>query len=199
MIVESAQLLCSAHHMTGGTAPYRLTHKNHPCAIWCRETIENYKWLHELAVNLCAEFTFRRRKVHKTAEIIKILKRPPNLPSKQLTEFALSMPDVYKTKDAVESYRRYYINEKIYMKNGKRMDMWTNRERPPWFDSINQLSSWTVSTTKLFDKITTELDHTRSEWKPEYTNTLQWNDSHLTWSQINRTIATPYEQMLSER
>lgn len=109
-------------------------HKNHPSSIWCRETKENYLWLYELAENLCAEYTFRTGKVHKTAEKIEMLKTPPTLPFGQLTKFALAMPEEYKSEDPVESYRNYYRNEKVFMKNGKRMDTWTRRERPSWFD-----------------------------------------------------------------
>lgn len=40
MILESVQLLCSAHYMTNENnnstykPPYKLTHKNHPSSIW---------------------------------------------------------------------------------------------------------------------------------------------------------------------
>jgi hypothetical protein len=39
MILESAQLLCSAHIMLDSEidVPYKLTHKNHPSAIWVRD------------------------------------------------------------------------------------------------------------------------------------------------------------------
>ena len=133
MLLESAQLLCSAHHMTGGTAPYKLTHQNHPSSLWCRETKENYLWLYELAENLCAEYTFRTGKVHKTAEKIEMLKTPPTLFFGRLTKFALAMPEQYKDEDPIKAYRNYYKNEKVFMKNGKRMDTWTKRERPNWF------------------------------------------------------------------
>ena len=53
MIIEYNQLLCSAHWLTGGEAPYKLTHKNHPCAIWTRECLENYIWLADLCLELC--------------------------------------------------------------------------------------------------------------------------------------------------
>ena len=33
MILETAQLLCGVHHMTGGEAPYGLSHKNHPVIV----------------------------------------------------------------------------------------------------------------------------------------------------------------------
>ena len=41
MVLETAQLLCSAHE----TAPYKRTHYNHPCAIWTRSSLSNYMWL----------------------------------------------------------------------------------------------------------------------------------------------------------
>jgi hypothetical protein len=45
MILETAQLLCSVHHVTDQVTdqvPYKLSHKNHPCAIWARESLSNY-------------------------------------------------------------------------------------------------------------------------------------------------------------
>ena len=45
MILETAQLLCGAHWTTGGEAPYKLSHKNHPSAIWTRQDLNNYMWL----------------------------------------------------------------------------------------------------------------------------------------------------------
>ena len=55
MILETAQLLCGVHHMVGGDydIPYKLSHKNHPCAIWVRQCIENYIWLCDLGLSLC--------------------------------------------------------------------------------------------------------------------------------------------------
>ena len=50
MILETAQLLSSALWITGVEAPYRLTHKNHPCAIWTRESLDNYMWLCQLGL-----------------------------------------------------------------------------------------------------------------------------------------------------
>ena len=46
MILETAQLLCTAHHELGTSIeiPYKATHKNHPSAIWVRDSAENYMW-----------------------------------------------------------------------------------------------------------------------------------------------------------
>ena len=49
MILESAQMLCAAHHVYGNKVqkehvPYKLAHKNHPSTIWTRTNIRNYMW-----------------------------------------------------------------------------------------------------------------------------------------------------------
>ena len=48
MVLETAQLLCGVHHMTSQvTEPslYKLSHKNHPCSIWARNSLSNYNYL----------------------------------------------------------------------------------------------------------------------------------------------------------
>jgi len=114
MILESAQLLCNAHWVTGnGPAPYAQTHVNHPCSIWVRSSISNYKWLLEHAFALCEEYTIRYNKKHKTTEVIAwCSKNLPKLKNIGLTEFAQAMPDQYRDIDAVVAYRKYYVNEK---------------------------------------------------------------------------------------
>ena len=70
MILETAQLLSGVHWVQGGTAPYKLSHKNHPCAIWARECIENYVWLCDLGIELSKEYSYRYGKRHKSQDII---------------------------------------------------------------------------------------------------------------------------------
>ena len=56
MILETAQLLCSAHHVVdpmNTNIPYKLTHVNHPCAVWTRGSVFNYNFLVCLGVKLC--------------------------------------------------------------------------------------------------------------------------------------------------
>jgi hypothetical protein len=77
MILESVQLLCSAHHLHPNGEDLKLmklTHKNHPSSIWTRESLSNYKWLLELTKELCKEYTYRYGKVHKCeTEYLQIL------------------------------------------------------------------------------------------------------------------------------
>jgi hypothetical protein len=129
MILESAQLLCSVHHICGELEPpYKLAHKNHPCSIWCRASLTNYLYLCELGLELSKEYTFRYGKHHKSTDVIQwCLNNLPNIPDIGFTPPALAMPDQYKVDDFVQSYRNYYIGEK------KGFATWKNREIPYWF------------------------------------------------------------------
>jgi hypothetical protein len=131
MILESAQLLCSVHHMVEENTdevPYKLSHKNHPCSIWARENISNYLWLCELGLELCKEYTYRYEKRHKSQDVIEwCLINPPNIPEEDFTEPPKAMPEEYKVDDVVKSYRNYYLGDKKYFSK------WKKREVPPWF------------------------------------------------------------------
>ena len=127
-LLETAQLLCGVHWVLGGEAPYKLSHKNHPCSIWARESLSNYLYLCELGLALCDEYTFRYGKRHKSQDVIEwCLDNKPNLIDIGFTKPALAMPDKYKTNNVVESYRNYYIGEKYSMAT------WKNRDVPEWF------------------------------------------------------------------
>jgi hypothetical protein len=135
MILESAQLLCSAHWVNGGEAPYKLAHKNHPCSIWVRTSLSNYLYLCELGLELCNEYTYRYEKKHKSQEVIEwCLVNRPNIPDIGFTTPARAMPDEYKVEDVVESYRNYYMGEK------SGFAVWKKREIPFWFVPKKELS-----------------------------------------------------------
>lgn len=135
MILESAQLLSNAHHMLDGDQVikpiYKLTHKNHPSAVWVRSSKEHYNWLWRLLKSLCKEYTFRYEKVHKVERenLLGILEEPPkNIPNLGwLSDPTPAMPDQYKTDTAIQSYRNYYMGDKKYFA------VWKNRQKPVWF------------------------------------------------------------------
>ena len=134
MVLETAQLLCGVHHMTEHDTvhdtvhvPYKLSHKNHPCAIWARESLTNYLYLGELGLELSKEYTYRYSKRHKSQEIIEwCLTNHPHIDDKGFTLPPKAMPDEYKVEDVVESYRNYYMGPK------KSFLSWKNREVPDW-------------------------------------------------------------------
>lgn len=138
MLVEAAQLLSTAHHvLDGDDAPegiYMPTHRNHPCAVWVRQNMDNYDWVWGLGFRLGIEFERRYGKTHKTQEVISKLTRGPYALGNpeggvcwEAKDFALAMPDKYKTDDPVESYRAYYRAEKAHIAK------WEHGPTPPWW------------------------------------------------------------------
>jgi len=118
MILETAQLLCSVFWMQGIEAPYKLSHKNHPRAIWARTSKENFEWLLSLGYALVNEYARRYLKKHKTKKILDWIdenKYNLNWDEVGLTPFALAMPDECKCADPVESYRKYYKTKKTHL------------------------------------------------------------------------------------
>lgn len=128
MAVESAQLLCAAH--TDGSAPYKVTHVNHPCAKWVRQSRQNYVWLCDHAMALINEYDKRygikKGRDHASKVIIEwCYHNIPDLPNIGSTPVALCMPDQYKKFDAVAAYRAFYIGEKA------RFAKWAPYAYPP--------------------------------------------------------------------
>ncbi len=135
MILETAQLLSTAVkiHYPQALNLYGITHKNHPCAKWARETRKNFEWLSLLGIELCQEYNFRYGKVHKSQDII--VRAYSNFlqlfPDKKITPFAQAMPVQYQIpNDPVQAYRNYYRGAKKHMLTYKR------REPPNWIKDI---------------------------------------------------------------
>ena len=128
MILESAQMLCSAY--PNGDAPYKRAFYNHPCTIWARESQENYEWLLTHAYAMCQEYTRRYGKVHKSIDASEWCQKNYinlRLPQKGLTNFAQAMQKQYKNKCSVTAYRSYYNGEKAGFAT------WKKRKTPNWF------------------------------------------------------------------
>jgi hypothetical protein len=140
MILETAQLLYSAHWMLTPYAlpdsAYKLAHKNHPCAIWTRESLSNYMWLAELGYWLCQEYRLRYGdKEHKTEAHLHWLRKNPPLTLKDvgITEIRLAMPPEYKRPNPVEAYRTYYRENKLKVRN---IVKYTKRSPPEFLPEV---------------------------------------------------------------
>jgi len=133
MILESAQMLSTAvRHYEQVPYLYKAAYKNHPCTKWAQSSKENFVWLCDLAESLCAEYTYRYGKEHKSGHIIQMAKKYAHLiPTKTLTPFAQAMPNQYKHENAVKAYRDYYIHEK------RLLLIYTKREVPYWLKGMS--------------------------------------------------------------
>ena len=134
MLVEYAQLMSTAHRVLDGENVisedfYKITHKNHPCAIWVRENEEHYTWLFLMFDELSKEYTKRYGKVHASwSKLYWSLGFPPqNIVQKKWRDPPQCMPDHCKENDTVTSYRNYYILEK------NNIAVWKHGGIPKWF------------------------------------------------------------------
>ena len=115
MILESAQMLCTAHRYYGNDdVPYKTAHLNHPSTIWVRQNTKHYFWLYKHMLALGEEYTHRYGKVHKS--IIKCKEplrlAPINMPTYKFEQPPQCMPDEFKSDCAIHAYWAYYIGEK---------------------------------------------------------------------------------------
>lgn len=137
MILESAQLLSTAHVVADGAqVAYKATHKNHPSTLWVLEAQENYLWLYEHFVALIEEHQHRypKSKKHKSSRFLEALSQvPKGIRRVKRTPIKLAMPEIIKAEySGVEAYRTYYKIYKRFDKDGKAAT-WTNQPIPTWF------------------------------------------------------------------
>lgn len=136
MILETAQLLSTAHHVLDGPevppAIYKSTHVNHPSAVWARKSNNNYNWLYVHFLALLEEYTFRYGKYHKSGELADVLESPPrNIPVGYFTPPPPAMDEQYiVSQDSVENYRNYYKFGKAHLHK------YTRREVPDFLKDV---------------------------------------------------------------
>ena len=127
MILETAQMLCTVAHQHGFDAPYKATHKKHPCTLWTAQSKENWDWVINHGLGLCAEYTKRYGRIHKSQQHIEWCQTLSiNFLHTGLTQFAQAMPVEYKNPCAVTAYRAYYHGEKAKFATWK-------TEAPDWW------------------------------------------------------------------
>ena len=161
MIVESAQMLSTAHRMLDGYVEkrpsksgkrminywvhpdpkmesilYKAVHHNHPSTVWTMETCENYAWHYEHFVALCDEYKYRYGKTHSTDTLLRdvLIDVPDNITMMEQTPFKLAMadyPECIALGDPVKAYRAFYQTKQARFRMS-----WTNRNIPHWFKKI---------------------------------------------------------------
>lgn len=156
MIVESAQMLSTAHRLLDGieirkpstsgrmgkywqlpdareTLIYKAVHMAHPCTVWTMQSDSNYNWHWIHFDALCKEYTHRYEKVHKTDETLRIALQdlPRNIKRGSFHPLPLAMgvaPQCKDVNDPVGSYRNFYQTKQERFKM-----VWTKRNIPDWF------------------------------------------------------------------
>lgn len=153
MILESCQLLSTAHRLLDGKESvelnpngrrmkrwriddqrdqvlYKASHINHPSAVWVRSNIDHYRWLYDLTYFLIYEYKYRYDgKYHKSEALLyPLLDCPININITDWADPPQAMPDDVKVPgDAITAYRNYYKVHKA------RFATWKVRGTPDWY------------------------------------------------------------------
>jgi hypothetical protein len=128
MILETVQILSTALTIKGYTAPYRPTHKNHPCVKWVLESEANFNWLHSHGTELYNEFKYRFGRNHKSGEILKKIDIFET--KEKITPFVNCARnktlgiDYSHIENTLEAYKMY-LNDR--WKKDKIIPKWTNK------------------------------------------------------------------------
>lgn len=140
MITESLQMMaavCGRYNLTPPTKKngdlYSVrSHPHHPATRWVGDSLDNFMWVYELALELCSEFLYRYKHSHagqNSLTSVNLVRVAIELPDHGLTQPALCMPDHCKhpTADPVQSYRNFYNMEKsglAFYANGRNPPSW---------------------------------------------------------------------------
>jgi hypothetical protein len=159
MILEYAQLLCTAHRILDGTETivesetgrknkkfihpdpvldaelYGATHRNHPSAVWVREHAANYNWVLQCMMHLNLEYKKRygHTKNHLTIDKIgaHLLKLPHKLWIQDQIETITPPPQcVADDCHQADTVRAY---RDYYNRHKAGIARWKNGEIPSWF------------------------------------------------------------------
>ena len=131
MILESAQMLCTAHHHYDifTDVPYKKAHYNHPSTIWCRQNRKHYRWLYNHMIALGDEYRARYGKTHLSITKCKgpLFTYPTDIPQDKFEQPPQCMPDEYKDKCSIQAYWNYYIGDKSKIANLKKEKLYESR------------------------------------------------------------------------
>ena len=138
MILESAQMLCTAHHhyaerheINADYIPYKKAHYNHPSTIWARENHYQYQWLYWHMMALGDEYKKRYNKEHlsitKCKECLSF--SPYGISLGKFEQPPQCMPDEYKDKCSIQAYWNYYIGDKKQIANLKKEILYDKRPK----------------------------------------------------------------------
>ena len=133
MILESAQMLCTAHHVYGNPddMPYKQAHLNHPSTVWTRRSKSTYMWLYNHMIALGDEYKKRYGKTHLSITKCKdFLAIPPrHIQGDDWCQPPQAMPDEYKDECSIQAYWNYYIGEKHTIANPKTEKLYERRPK----------------------------------------------------------------------
>jgi len=135
MVLETAQILCTAHQVLAEEngycnkyIPYAKAYYNHPSCVWARKSKQNYNWLWRYFININMEYQKRYDRIHMSWSKCKHLESPKGIPDTTFVQPPQCMPIEFHENCSVQAYWNYYINDKKHIANRDEI-MWVFRPR----------------------------------------------------------------------
>lgn len=131
MLLESAQLLSTACRYKGATngGLYASTHVNHPCNVWLRSCLGNFRWLIDHAIALGHIYYDIRGRNHASVDVVAEARYHfHRFDPGPRTPFANATP--YPDDQVFQAYRRHLCHK---WDTDIRPPTWTGRQRPTWY------------------------------------------------------------------
>lgn len=155
MIVEAGQMLANCYSLKRlSEIDVPLTQKgkkrvhgyyNHCCSKWVRSSLSNFQWLVDHAIAMGEERYYRTGKGHFTSSFINWCNNnKPDMVDLGLTTPAMAFNNCDQFKDVndvVSSYRKFYVFDKRFNKKGYKMDVYTKRNKPQFWQDYNYIIS----------------------------------------------------------
>lgn len=150
MPLETCQMLanCTEPHglqplLKKDGTPYKLTHANHPCTLWAKQSLSHTTWLAWFGISLCEEYSRRYNKRHSCEQTLRALVKQlpevfaePKVFPVAINDDVLQIAELCGFKaigkliplaDAVALYRFYLSNYKLHYA------CWSYGPKPSWW------------------------------------------------------------------
>lgn len=137
---DNQTLLQAPHTKKGTPRKAGKGYFNHPCAVWVRESKQNFLWLVDHALEMFNERNYRwpNSTEHFTKSFIVWCKanvdKTPYCKHNDLTPFAIAINEQSNCRkisgfDSFSTTKKY----QLYIKLDKPFATWTNRSKPEWY------------------------------------------------------------------
>lgn len=146
MLLETCQMLSTAlhrqaPHLIKGDSVYRSAYVNHPMTKWVGDSLGNFLWAYDHALEINNEYQYRFGKIHKSERVLNSIAKIKScisstffdIQSVDKTTVPQCMPDQYKHEDPVKAYQNYYYHEKKYFAKWEK-----GRAKPRWFKQMER-------------------------------------------------------------
>ena len=149
MIVETAQLLCTAHHRIGVATEwmYKPYNINSRFVSWILESEANYRWLYNHFLALNTEYYNRSSKVHASIRDRNLDNVLAIIPVKDPFPLEVTIPacafgewpnapqlPLSTISETVDTYRKYYRYKYLQWRGLGITMKWTNAASPIWLN-----------------------------------------------------------------